>query len=90
MSRGTLRSRRLKLALLATMAIGAVGGIAVPGVWANFTADAGNLHVRGFRGRGPKDHFKHLYLIGEVLRSWVVPRWNRSPAAVYTLAGEQL
>lgn len=53
-------------------------------------ADAGNLHVRGFRGRGPKDHFKHLYLIGEVLRSWVVPRWNRSPAAVYTLAGEQL
>jgi len=52
--------------------------------------DAGNLHVRGFRGRGPKDHFKHLYLIGEVLRSWVVPRWNRSPAAVYTLAGEQL
>lgn len=53
-------------------------------------ADTGNLHVRGFRGRGPKDHFKHLYLIGEVLRSWVVPRWNRSPAAVYTLAGEQL
>lgn len=53
-------------------------------------ADAGNLHVRGFRGRGPKDHFQHLYLIGEVLRSWVVPRWNRSPRAVYTLAGEQL
>ncbi|MDB4933459.1 MAG: uncharacterized protein JWP87_431, partial [Labilithrix sp.] len=33
-------------------------------------ADAGNLHVRGFRGRGPKDHFEHLYLLGEVLRTW--------------------
>lgn len=53
-------------------------------------ADKGNLHVRGFRGRGPKDHFQHLYLIGEVLRSWVVPRWNRNPPAAYTLAGEQL
>lgn len=53
-------------------------------------ADAGNLHVRGFRGRGPKDHFEHLYLIGEVLRSWVVPRWKREDRLVYTLAGEQL
>ena len=53
-------------------------------------ADAGNLHVRGFRGRGPRDHFEHLYLIGEVLRSWVVPRWKREDRLVYTLAGEQL
>jgi len=53
-------------------------------------ADAGNLHVRGFRGRGPKDHFEHLYLIGEVLRSWVAPRWKREDRLVYTLAGEQL
>lgn len=53
-------------------------------------ADAGNLHVRGFRGRGPKDHFHHLYLIGEVLRSWVVPRWSRETPLVYTLAGEHL
>lgn len=53
-------------------------------------ADAGNLHVRGFRGRGPKDHFQHLYLIGEVLRSWTVPRWKRDERLVYTLAGEQL
>jgi hypothetical protein len=53
-------------------------------------ADAGNLHVRGFKGGGPRDHFQHLYLLGEVLRSWVVPRWKRSDRLVYTLAGEQL
>jgi hypothetical protein len=53
-------------------------------------ADAGNLHVRGFRGRGPKDHFEHLYLIGEVLAAWVAPRWKREDRLVYTLAGEQL
>jgi len=53
-------------------------------------ADSGNLHVRGFRGRGPKDHFEHLYLIGEVLRSWVAPRWKREERLVYTLASEQL
>jgi hypothetical protein len=53
-------------------------------------ADAGNLHVRGFRGAGPKDHFEHLYLLGEVLRSWVVPRWKRDDRLVYTLASEQL
>jgi hypothetical protein len=38
-------------------------------------ADAGNLHVRGFRGIGPHDHFDHLHLIGEALRSWIVPGW---------------
>jgi hypothetical protein len=53
-------------------------------------ADAGNLHVRGFRGAGPRDHFQHLYLIGEALQSWVVPRWKREERLVYTLAGEQL
>lgn len=51
-------------------------------------ADTGNLHVRGFRGGGPKDHFEHLHLIGEVLRSWVAPRWKREDRLVYTLAGE--
>ena len=51
-------------------------------------ADAGNLHVRGFRGAGPRDHFEHLYLLGEVLRSWVVPRWKRDDRLVYTLASE--
>jgi hypothetical protein len=42
--------RRLKLALLATMAIGAIGGITVPGVWANFTADARNTQATAMSG----------------------------------------
>jgi hypothetical protein len=50
MSRRRTRSRRVKLALLATMAIGAVGGITVPGVWANFTADAGNMQATAMSG----------------------------------------
>lgn len=49
-------------------------------------ADVGSLHVRGYRGRGPKDHFDHLYLVGEALRSWVVRRWKREDRLVYTLA----
>ena len=53
-------------------------------------ADAGNLHVRGFKGGGPRDHFEHLYLLGEALQTWVVPRWKREDRLVYTLAGEQL
>lgn len=39
------------------------------------SVDDGGLHVRGFRGTGPQDHFDHLHRIGETLRSWVVPRW---------------
>ena len=42
-------------------------------------ADEGGLHVRGFRGMGPHDHFDHLHLIGDTLRSWVVPRWYTPP-----------
>ncbi len=53
-------------------------------------ADAGNLHVRGFRGGSPRDHLEHLHLIGSVLGTWVVPRWKREARFVYTLAGEQL
>ncbi len=52
--------------------------------------DAGDLHVRGFRGRGPRDHFEHLYLIGEALTWSAAPRWKQDERLVYTLAGEQL
>ena len=41
-------------------------------------ADAGNLHVRGFRGYGPHDHFDHLHLIGDAVRTWLVPAWYSS------------
>jgi hypothetical protein len=52
------------------------------GMEASVRADEGGLHVRGFRGTGPQDHIHHLHLIGETLRSWLVPRW-------YTSAGER-
>jgi len=45
-------------------------------------ADERGLHVRGFRGTGPQDHFGHLHMIGDTLRSWLVPRW-------YTASGER-
>jgi hypothetical protein len=54
----------------------------------SYRADAGNLHVRGYRGQGPRDHFDHLHLVGEVLRNWVVPRWNTDRSGVYTPASE--
>jgi hypothetical protein len=47
----------------------------LPSMVPTVVADAGNLHVRGFRGIGPHDHFDHLHLIGEALRSWIVPAW---------------
>lgn len=52
-------------------------------------ADAGNLHVRGFRGTGPHDHFDHLHLVGEVLASWLVPRWKKDGRVGYTSLGEE-
>lgn len=54
----------------------------------SYRADAGNLHVRGYRGQGPRDHFDHLHLVGEVLRNWLVPRWSAGGSRVYTPAGE--
>lgn len=51
-------------------------------------ADAGGLHVRGFRGQSPHDHFEHLYLIGEALASFTAPQWKDKERLVYTLAGE--
>jgi hypothetical protein len=50
----------------------------------SYRADAGNLHVRGYRGTGPRDHFDHLHLVGEVLRNWLVPRWSAGGSRVYT------
>lgn len=44
------RHRRVKLALIATMAIGAVGSIAVPGVYAIFKAEARNTQVTSMTG----------------------------------------
>lgn len=51
------------------------------GMTVSVRADEEGLHVRGFRGRGPRDHFDHLHLVDDALRSWLVPRW-------YTPRGE--
>lgn len=50
----------------------------LPSMVSSVVVDAGNLHVRGFRGIGPHDHFDHLHLIGEALRSWIAPDWYSS------------
>jgi hypothetical protein len=40
-------------------------------------ADAGNFHLRGYRGGGPKDHMDQLRLLSLALTDYVVPRWTR-------------
>jgi hypothetical protein len=40
-------------------------------------ADAGNLHLRGYRGDGPKDHMDQLRLLSVALTDYIVPRWTR-------------
>ena len=40
-------------------------------------ADAGNLHLRGYRGDGPKDHMDQLRLLSLALSDYIVPRWTR-------------
>jgi hypothetical protein len=42
-----------------------------------YHADAGGLHVRGFRGNGPKDHLDQLHLLDDLVREQVTPRWTR-------------
>jgi hypothetical protein len=42
-----------------------------------YHADRGGLHVRGFRGDGPRDHMDQVHLLGEVMRTFVAPRWTR-------------
>jgi hypothetical protein len=42
-----------------------------------YHSDAGGLHVRGFRGEGPKDHLDQLHLLDDLVRENVTPRWTR-------------
>jgi hypothetical protein len=42
-----------------------------------YHADSGGLHVRGFRGSGPRDHMDQVHLLGDVMRTFVAPRWTR-------------
>ncbi len=54
----------------------------------SYRAERGGLHVHGFRGAGPRDHFDHLHLLGEALRTWVVPTWRRPSAVVVGHVGQ--
>jgi hypothetical protein len=47
------------------------------GMSAIYRAEAGDLHVFGFRGETARDHMKHLSLVGEVIRRYIAPRWTR-------------
>jgi hypothetical protein len=42
-----------------------------------YHSDAGSLHVRGYRGVGPKDHLDQLHLLDDLIREHVTPRWTR-------------
>ena len=50
------------------------------GMTLKWKSDAGSLHGRMWRGGGPHDHFDQLHLVGEMMRSFVSPRWNRLAA----------
>jgi hypothetical protein len=46
------------------------------GMLRTYRVDTGDLHVHGYRGAGPDDHMKHLHMVGDVVREWLVPRWS--------------
>ena len=45
-----------------------------------YRADAGALHVFGFKGEAAKDHMEHLGLVGDMVRTYVAKRWGRMEA----------
>ncbi len=68
----------------ATMLLAAVGvprieekRTNVRGMTEWYHADRAGLHVRGFRGSGPSDHMDQVHLLGDVMRTFVAPRWTR-------------
>jgi hypothetical protein len=36
-----------------------------------------DFHVRNWKGGGPHDHFDQLHVVGDMVRAFVRPRWNR-------------
>ncbi len=51
------------------------------GMTPKYRAAKGDLHARGWRGGGPHDHFDQLHLVGEMVRTYIAPRWNRMAAS---------
>jgi hypothetical protein len=46
------------------------------GMTLKLRADKGNFHVRTWKGGGPHDHFDQLHVVGDMVRTFVTPRWN--------------
>jgi hypothetical protein len=46
----------------------------------SYTADVGEFHAKGWRGRGKKDHFDQLHLVGDLARAYLAPRWHHASA----------
>ena len=71
-------------------ALAIVGAVSAPkhesssqnadGMVRSYRVDQGDLHVHGFRGGGPGDHMRHLHLVGDVVREYLVPRWSPKTA----------
>lgn len=42
--------------------------------------DKGNFHVRGYDGNDKPDHCAHIGLMGDVLKTHLLPKWKTTPA----------
>lgn len=40
------------------------------------SADVGQVHLRGFSGEQARDHVVHDHMVGDVVRTWLIPRWR--------------
>jgi hypothetical protein len=43
-----------------------------------YRADAGAFHAFGYEGHTAKDHMKHLWMVGDLVREYVARRWAHS------------
>jgi hypothetical protein len=56
------------------------------GLVRTYRVDDGDLHVHGFKGAGPNDHMRHLHRVGDVVREYLVPRWQRPGSSLVATA----
>lgn len=56
------------------------------GLVRTYRVDEGDLHVHGFKGAGPNDHMRHLHHVGDVVREYLVPRWQRPGSSLVATA----
>src|SRR5262249_25657736 len=39
--------------------------------------DVGDAHLRGFAGQAARDHVIQDHFVGDVIRTWIAPRWSK-------------